>query len=165
MDRRDALKKIAVGGLTVVGASAVISSPAFAYDAPTITMNPTATLTANSNERRANIVITRGAATCPGSATGPAERIDTATTASTVFVQSGHQLRMKGQGPLPKTTFSLRVRIRKRELGNGRADFTAGDEFSISVITTWRCTYSDSTQIDGLGTLSTTFTFDGTNWS
>ena len=30
MDRRDALKKLGMGGATVVGASMVVSSPAFA---------------------------------------------------------------------------------------------------------------------------------------
>lgn len=35
MDRREALKKMAVGGATIVGATAVMSSPAFAYGEPT----------------------------------------------------------------------------------------------------------------------------------
>lgn len=45
MDRREALKKVGAGGAALVGTSLVISSPVFAFAAPTVTGAPTITLT------------------------------------------------------------------------------------------------------------------------
>lgn len=76
MDRREALKKLGVGGAAIATASVVVSQPAFAYDAPTITpggnisvivVSPgTAVAPVGS---RFDIVVARyPTATCPGSA-------------------------------------------------------------------------------------------------
>lgn len=40
MDRREALKKIGIGGAVAVGTTAVLSSPAFAYTTATVTGTP-----------------------------------------------------------------------------------------------------------------------------
>jgi hypothetical protein len=70
MDRREALKKIGVGGAAAVGASLVISSPAFAFDAPTVTGLP-ATFTLRKLSAATAELSATGfpAGTCPASAT------------------------------------------------------------------------------------------------
>jgi hypothetical protein len=74
MDRRAALKKMAVGGAVVAGASAVTTRTAFAYTRPTITTAPTltyygATDIVATNTSKMRFEIAQGAASCPGSAT------------------------------------------------------------------------------------------------
>ncbi len=73
MDRREALKKLAVGGTGVVGAAIVTSSRAFAYGQPTPPANPSPFTVVNSNPTffgsflNATITFGPGVATCPSS--------------------------------------------------------------------------------------------------
>ena len=69
MDRREALKKLGVGGVAVVGTTAILSSPAFAYSLPTVGANPTITITtSDSNDATINTG-SWPAGTCPTSST------------------------------------------------------------------------------------------------
>ena len=68
MDRRSALKRLAAGSAVAVGASAIVSQPAFAYANPSVTGSPTVTVT-TTGIRNATINISNvPAGTCPQSA-------------------------------------------------------------------------------------------------
>lgn len=74
MDRRDALKKLGMGGATIVGASMVVSSPAFAADGtPTCGLTGAVNLSITSSEAGdvTSIGVAPGAATCPCSGAAP----------------------------------------------------------------------------------------------
>lgn len=83
MDRRDALKKLAAGTATVATASVVVSSPAFAYTAPTPPANPTISA-ALSGFLSAELTVTLspGLPTCPASAIHGASAPNTAYSTS-----------------------------------------------------------------------------------
>ena len=50
MDRREALKRIGIGGAVAVGTTAILSSPAFAYALPSVaSAPPIAVTTTDSN--------------------------------------------------------------------------------------------------------------------
>lgn len=72
MDRREALKKMAVGGVGIVGATAVMSSTAFAYSEPTSVSPPTFAYVGQIPwyvyNSKIELNFTTGSATCPGSA-------------------------------------------------------------------------------------------------
>lgn len=76
MDRREALKKMAVGGATVAGATAVMSSPAFAYSQP-FDVVPNVSITfpygLNNSNQWANKIRVRvkPSGKCPASSTNP----------------------------------------------------------------------------------------------
>lgn len=96
MNRRDALRKLALGGVTAAGATAVISQPAFAYDAPTVTQNGIVEirLVDPAPSARYDVFVTQNAlASCPGSATnlppGGAVVINRITTVTSLAMQSG----------------------------------------------------------------------------
>ena len=57
MDRREALKKLGAGSVAVVGTSLVISSPAFAFDAPSVTGAPNVFTLTTSGGKTADIVV------------------------------------------------------------------------------------------------------------
>ena len=94
MDRREALKKIGVGGAAVAGASVVMSSPAFAYDLPNtvvdsvVSFNPQAQIVGVR-------ILSNASAKCNASAlTTPNARIDSRTiTATSVAMETGFQWR------------------------------------------------------------------------
>ena len=70
MDRRKALKKLGAGAATAATASVVISSPAFAFTAPTVTGAPTTFTLTKSSERTALIAASGfPAGSCPQSST------------------------------------------------------------------------------------------------
>jgi hypothetical protein len=70
MDRREALKKIGVGGAAAIGASLIISSPAFAFDAPGVTGVPATFTLAKASNNTATLSATGfPTGTCPTSAT------------------------------------------------------------------------------------------------
>jgi hypothetical protein len=71
MDRRDALKKLGMGGATAVGASMIVSSPAFAADGtPTCGPSPGSvsitggTVAGTGNTRNLTITVGPGTFTC-----------------------------------------------------------------------------------------------------
>ena len=70
MDRREALKKLAIGGATAVGASAVVSTPAFAFDQPSVIGNPFVAAGVTGFGQTLTVTVTPAAASCPASATG-----------------------------------------------------------------------------------------------
>jgi hypothetical protein len=171
VDRRNALKKIAVGGATVVGASAVISSPAFAYDAPTSAT--AATLSAvRGNNRRVDMSVTgNGTTGCSGgSFTGTTQEYLDATATQIALTGSAF-LQLSPfdgvNGPaLPETTTAIAFNVRR--VGNGSAplddnNFKVGDTFDVAVRVRHTCTYT------GPGTGSRVFTttfrirWNGTN--
>ena len=70
MDRREALKKLGAGSAVVVGASVVVSSPAFAYAAPTVTGLPATFTLTKANASTATIAVSGfPAGSCPISST------------------------------------------------------------------------------------------------
>jgi hypothetical protein len=75
VDRRDALKKLAGGGIAAVAATAVTSSPAFAFTGPTPPalpiLTPALTGPIALGSRTLTVTMGPGTATCPGSATPP----------------------------------------------------------------------------------------------
>ncbi len=71
MDRREALKKLGVGGVAVAGTSLVLSSPAFAFTGPTFIGTPapiTFTLTKTGSSTATLAASGFPAGTCPASA-------------------------------------------------------------------------------------------------
>jgi hypothetical protein len=74
MDRREALAKLAGGGAAVVGASLVVSSPAFAFAAPTVTGVPSAFTLTKDGPKEADIAASGfPAGSCPQSSTSPGD--------------------------------------------------------------------------------------------
>ena len=72
MDRRDALKKLGAGGAVVVGATAIASSPAFAFTGPTPPALPGLAPVRSGpvflGNRTLTVTMSPGTATCPASA-------------------------------------------------------------------------------------------------
>jgi len=175
VDRREALKKIGVGGVAVATASVVVSQPAFAYDLPTITgggnmsvivVEPAADFSPVGS--RFDIVVVRyPTARCPASGGGPATFISKRTvTVTSLFVQAGFvwwanfNIMAGNEGVVTPnrtgtTTYILpdqpvpgllgRVRKRDETLTQGSVETVTGDGFLVLVSLTFVCTYSDGT--------------------
>jgi hypothetical protein len=119
MDRRDALKKLGMGGATVVGASMVISSPALA-DGGSVTSRPTVP-TPTFNFPTTNLpnvgTYTFPAANCTYSSPGPATaRIDysiraTGGTVTPSQAAGTYEIGLTGGNPSGVTTQDLSVDI------------------------------------------------------
>jgi len=171
MDRRDALKKIAIGGATVVGASAVMSSPAFAYAAPTNIPTPTSNVTVVNASLALVIISYGGTATCPASATAGPNEIQISTAVTSGLAGTDPFLRVPGVGRLDLTTTLVSFQVRKRAANVPpppsfiNVPYVSGDSFSLDMTSTWRCTYSDGTTSDATGNGSRTWTFNGASWS
>jgi hypothetical protein len=142
------MKKIAVGGATVVGASAVISSPAFAYDGPTI--NPEGTVQATVSPggfqrlRTITLAVVGGNVTCPNSASAGAVGGPTFSSAltETTVPPRGLEARSGTSGPwsgFPVTISGATFQIR----GPAQED-VAGATVSNTVTVTYTCTYANS---------------------
>lgn len=98
MDRREALRRLAVGGATVAGATAVVSQPAFAFTNPTVTGSPTVSITTD-NGLQATINRTNvPAGSCPASATTTPAPAEASLTWET-FWPGGNQVMSAGSGP------------------------------------------------------------------
>lgn len=144
MDRREAMKKIAVGGATVVGASAVVSSPAFAHAGPTIVSPGTLSASINvDNNRRRRITLSLAGAsvTCPTSASGGTVGGPTFSSALTETTSIGLQGRSGTGGSwvaLPTNVSGAVFQIRKSTAGS-----PAGAVVSAVVTITFTCTYDN----------------------
>jgi hypothetical protein len=172
MDRRDALKKLGMGGATVLGASVIVSSPAFAYRAPfdivAMTFNaPTLSGTTTT------CTVTAGGAQCPGSATPPSATFLISATVTTVTV-SGANRRFNLNGTTANTASpgqstsssgsDLTFTVIKTNNG-GTAEVPAtNDQFSVSITIVYTCTYSDGTTRTANDTLTRNWRYNGTAW-
>jgi len=147
MDRREALKKIGAGGAVAVGATAVLSSPAFAYTLPTVGANPTITLTATTTTSLTIAISGYPAGSCPASSTNAGD----VPTQGTVSI-SWELKRQLADGtftvpgdtnaisPIPRTGTGTTV-----TRGSGQwdgQDSTAGhDHLIVRVRRSYTCTY------------------------
>jgi hypothetical protein len=177
MDRREAMKKIAVGGATVVGASAVISSPAFAYALPHDITNPSFSFASTPSLNVVRYLFDSGSASCTESASGPTQ---TSTLSGTyngntpdALVRVGATgggspvvLNPSGSGPVVDgNTFRFE---KQSAIDSSAVNYAAGDSIAYTLTTTWTCTYSNATPPtpkSDQGTTSGTISYDGTNWS
>lgn len=109
MDRRTALKKMAVGSAAVAGASMVTTKAAFAYAQPTITTHPTisyagSTDIVSTNQSKMRLQVVPGAASCPGSATS------SSATVSALTIEVAARLRLtNGNDSNPGSNSNRRV--------------------------------------------------------
>jgi hypothetical protein len=100
VDRRDALRRLVAGGVTVAGTTAVLSQPAFAFTDPALlTGSPTVTVATTGQNSSTALISIGGApgATCPASAlsaTGPNQ----ASLNWTTFWPGGNQQMSGGSG-------------------------------------------------------------------
>lgn len=168
MDRREALKKLGLGTATVVGASMVVSSPAFAYDQPTA--GAPATMSVTSTGNTATVTITDGTATCPASAPSTSATVlGRSTLVSTVnavpvFIFPT-EFRLGGLD-LPQTTTAASFQVQKfGQLAGSPQNFANGDSFRAEISVTFRCTYSDNTTRDRVVTTTRTATRAGGIWT
>ena len=145
MDRRAALKKISVGGIVVVGASAITSSPAFAFDSPVVTAPPDFVLAnetiATSNRLRVFRIriASFGAATCTGSSDqmgGGAEFIPFGNGAIGRLTLTANVA--AGTVPFQPWAFSVGD-VKSTPLRDD--DWQVGDELTLTLEVSWRCTY------------------------
>lgn len=159
MERREALKKLAIGGAVGMTASSVVSTRAFAYDLPS---NPTgiSILTQTITTQRLDIEsVSFGTAMCPASAnvtavSGVFQQWDAAISSISGPGNAVVQLRAYNGGPvfglLPFSHFDpLGFRLRKR-FANGAGDppWQPGDSFNVNLTVRFTCTYSDGTTRD-----------------
>jgi hypothetical protein len=161
-----------LGTATVVGASMVVSSPAFAYDQPTA--GAPATMSVTSTGNTATVNINDGTATCPGSAPstsatalGRSTLVSTVNPVpvSTIFGTFPTEFRL-GNIDLPQTTTAASFQIQKFGSTLGFAqNFVNGDVFNAVISVTFRCTYSDSTTRDRTVQTTRTATRGATAWT
>ena len=146
MDRRDALLKLGAGA--AIGSATVLiqTSPAFAYDSPTILTNPTLAVVTDSNNNRARVNVTRGTATCPASATN--QTIRTRTTCTTLVLTPAGRVQRIGMDILPQARNSISFVVRKTEsaVDNSGRPYANNDSFRLDIAERHRCIYSDGTQ-------------------
>lgn len=155
MDRREALKKMAVSGATVVGASVVLSNVAFAdggtvncrpsgLPSPTITLTPSAT---NTNAKTAvpvaSSVASVAAATCPTCKSGvtPVASVQYRWTVDSPATGMGMYADNAGVTRLD-TSFqsSLTTPAYIRNTAGG----TLGGTYTVRLTVRWICTNSTS---------------------
>ncbi len=173
MDRREALKKLGAGGLTVAGASMIVSTPAFAYDLPTGVTPATMTVTSTGNT--ATVAITsNGTASCPNSAPSQvatlvsvSTQVVTVNAVPAVFIIFNIPTVFRLGGlDLPQTTGAASFAIQKfGQFIIGATNFVNGDSFRAEITATWRCTYSDGTTRDRAIPTNLTATRVGGAWS
>lgn len=162
MDRRAALRKLTAGGAIAFGTSVVLSTPAFAYNAPTLATQATLS-TSVVNARRVSITITSvGTAACPASAlttsTGTYVRSDLAT----VFASASSLFERRSPGPtvpFPATATTLTFDVRRTD-NSGPNAWVNGDSFSVTVFADFTCTYGTGSQTAQLSSVRT-LTFNG----
>ncbi len=157
MDRRQAIRRIAAGTGATVAASAVVTSPAFAYDAPTVSPGPPTPLVHTVGFERVDVESNGfGTATCPASAN--------ATSVAGTFLgwnirvvtnidNTLFQLRRYNGGPILATFNTTAThndyrgfRIRKRRPTSTTAlSWKPNDAFEVDLRVRYTCTYSDGT--------------------
>jgi len=166
MDRRDALKKLGMGGATIAGASMVVSSPAFAASTPTIgdTLAVTKAGTANPTNaaKRMRFFVIPGSATCSGTPLGPA------VMSTTILMSNASPPTMSIN---PQGSFGTPFTIGSGDLdGQGRyaiyaqnndRDMDTGDSFDLTVTTTWTCDDGSGPQTSPPQTFSATALWSG----
>jgi len=125
MDRREALRKMGAGSAAVVGASLVMSSPAFAFAAPEVIGVPNSfTLTKLNNETALITLQGTPAGECPTSSTNTNDvPVQGATSYSWQIAPAS-----LGTGPVV------------RKVGN----WTNGDSVTVTVTVPYTCTYAGS---------------------
>jgi hypothetical protein len=173
MDRRDALKKLGAGGLTVAGASMIVSTPAFAYDLPTGGM-PAMMAVASTGNTATVMITSNGTASCPNSAPSQTATVVSVSTRVVtvnavpvffIFFNIPTEFRLGGVA-LPQTTGAASFAIQKfGQFIVGATNFVNGDVFRAEITVTWRCTYSDGTTRDRPITTNLTATRAGGLWS
>jgi len=140
MDRREAMKKIAVGGATVVGASAVISSPAFAFDQPVQTTAPTFNLTFSNSPVRGQATVTQalpGVGSCNASATGGTDPVGVITNFALVSfdVEPGSEVVIVSQT-------STQFDVQKRDIVTLDPVLWLGSSGVFTATVRYTCTYA-----------------------
>ena len=153
MDRRQALKKVAVGGVTIAGASAIISSPAFAFDSPvqvfapvfgTPSVGPASTATINQTKA--------GEGSCNASATG-------ATTSPAGVIQSfvitDFSLGGVGSKAVIISSSSTQVVFQKQDAADNPVDIQAGDTVTFDVTVRYTCSYGSGSPVTTLDKVNT----------
>ena len=144
MDRREALKKIALGSATVGAASIVVSTPAFAAFT-VIPVAPTATTTVSPDERDATFFLGQANPACGGSTTAPG-----ATRSSTFSITTSRVTASPTTGSVALVpTAAATANI------SNPAKWAAGDTATVSIRTEFRCAY-----VGGTGVLCRVYTFN-----
>lgn len=149
MDRRAALKKISVGGVVVVGASAIMWSLAFAFDSPVVTAPPdfvprNDTIVFFNRRRVFRIGIASfGAATCTGSSdqtVGGAEFVTITLANGTVAIGRLFLTANVAAGTVVFPPWAFFVgEIKGTPFRDD--DWQVGDELTWTLEVPWRCTY------------------------
>jgi hypothetical protein len=142
MDRREALKKLAIGGTIAAGTSTIVSSPVFAAAGPTI---PLATIAIMDHgiDMDGMITATQTAATCMGSADSA-----TATFVSGSFAVTSSDLPIVGS----PQTLALDMGVYTSmgiTIDSSMEDVVAGDTVTATVTSSFSCLYA------GMATTST----------
>ena len=137
MDRREALKKIGIGGATVATASVIVSSPAFAFDAPTAPNQPEVTVFTNGEIfgiADLNVSVGPGTPTCNASASGGASVVAVSQTSSA----TGSATASPTSGSAVNTPLNV---VFDRSGGGAFSPATA----TINYRARYRCTYASPT--------------------
>ena len=131
MDRRDALKRLAAGSATAVGASVILSQPAFAFTNPTVTGSPTVTIT-TTGALTATIAISNvPAGSCPGSALSKPAPSQVSLTWET-FWPGNNQVMSTGTG----TSVSISSLFQR---------WFVDDRIRVTMVYRYQCVYGGST--------------------
>ena len=139
MDRRDALKKLGMGGATAVGASMVVSSPAFANpgtpaDIATAVSGQVSVLRTRSNTATQFTLLTNTiSVTCPQS--GPGSFVDSILWFNNATGATTSTFEPNGSGSFSRT-ISFRVRCLDRDGEPICATYTGSFSYSHSGNTT-----------------------------
>jgi hypothetical protein len=150
MDRRDALKKLGMGGATVVGATMVVSSPAFAFADPTVDNEGTVQAiisVLDSWGRVVRLQVNGAIVGCPNSASGGAVGGPSFSSSLVETTSIGLRARIGSPDPysnLPTTIDSDIFRIRTFDAGTP----IAGAVVENTVTVTYTCTYDNAPPAD-----------------
>lgn len=141
MDRRDALKKLGMGGATVVGASLVVSSPALASTVNPV--SPTVTVTTDNSEKVASFRAAQPNPTCGGSPTGLPTRTSTfSASAATPGTPARTATFSPSSGTVPLTAPTPPAATTTLSFATSSPKFLQGDTASIVITTTFSCPFA-----------------------
>lgn len=138
MDRREALKKLAIGGTIAAGTSAIVSSPVFAAAGPTI---PIATIAIANHDAdmMGSITATQAAATCMASADMTDATFvsgSLAVTSSDIAITNSPQsLALSGMVYSNATAVTIDAMMSPN-------DVVAGDMLTATVTSAFSCSYA-----------------------
>lgn len=132
MDRREALKKIVAGGAVVGGSVLVVSQPAFAYTAPTVTSQPFLSNITKTGPRTASVRFNLGSASCPASATS------TSASASVTLVDASSSL----GAPIDITSASPVITVTKNSGPGQGQNWQLGEILAVTGEIVYTCTYA-----------------------